>query len=392
MENSTPDPSSEPHGVRFPYEIIKGAAKSFTDTYGSRLEVPREFLYISFLTCLGSVLSRKVTIATEIHPQPRLYTLLLGESSDTRKSTAIEKTTDFFRYAIKKLYDQDMSECWGVGSAEGIASLLKNPASGGMLLLCYDEFNAFISKAKIKSSTLLPCVNSLYEKNRYENSIKKSYIRITDGYLSILAASTIKTYESAWDSSFTDIGFNNRLFIVPGSGERKYSLPKKIPIEEKEILVSKLCDVFQFVGEYREVELTKDGEDLFQNWYENQSRSIHAKRLEGYALRFMLLMAINLKSRKIDQEIVSNAIELVDWQLIMRQTYDPIDADNASAKIEQKIRRALDTKGPLSERELKQMTNAHRSGLGLYTFALGNLQRGKEIVLDHKNKKWRLND
>jgi len=389
MENNSND-STPDIGVRFPYEIINGVAQSFTETYCSRLEVPKEFLYMSFLTCLGSILSRRATIATEIRPQPRLYTLLLGESADTRKSTAIDKTTEFFRYAIEDIYNQKMSECWGVGSAEGLASQFKNRSSGGMILLCYDEFKAFISKAKIKSSTLLPCVNSLFEKNKYENSTKKAHALILDGYLSLLAASTIQTYEAAWDRSFTDIGFNNRLFIVPASGERKYSLPPTIPIEEKKILVFKMRDIFQFVGEYREIALSKKAEIMFQDWYINMSRSIHAKRLDGYALRLMLLMAINLKAREIDKEIVSNAIELVDWQLLMRQAYDPIDADNASAKMEAKIRRALEAKGPLYERELKQWTNAHRAGLWLYSIALGNLRRGKEIILGRKDRKYRL--
>lgn len=389
MENNNHGPNSDT-AVRFPYEIIKGAAQSFTETYYSRLEVPKEFLYMSFLTCLGSILSRKATITSEIHPQPRLYTLLLGESSDDRKSTAIDKTTEFFRYTIETLFGQKMSECWGVGSAEGLASRFKSPATGGMILLCYDEFKAFISKAKIKSSTLLPCVNSLYENNRYENVIKKSHVLITDGYLSLLAASTLQTYEAAWDRSFTDIGFNNRLFIVPGSGTRKHSLPPIVTLDEKKPLVSKMRDIFQFIGEYREIDLSKSGKEMFHEWYMNRPQSIHSKRLDGYALRLMLLMAINLKAKEIDKEIVSNAIELVDWQLIMRQTYDPIDADNASAKMENKIRRHLELKGPLTERELKQLTNAHRTGLWLYAIALGNLSKGKEIVYLRKVHKWRI--
>uniref|UniRef100_A0A6M3LDK6 DUF3987 domain-containing protein n=1 Tax=viral metagenome TaxID=1070528 RepID=A0A6M3LDK6_9ZZZZ len=390
MENDKLAPPVDSQTVRFPFEVIQGAAHNFTETYYSRLEVPREFLYMSFLTCLGSILSRRATIDTEIHPQPRLYTLLLGESADDRKSTAIKKTTDFFRECVKIIYNQPISECWGVGSAEGLASRLGHKASGGMVLLCYDEFKSFISKAKIKSSTLLPCVNSLFEDNRYENSIKRSHILITDGYLTMLAASTVQTYEAAWDKSFTDIGFNNRLFIVPGTGQRKYSLPLTVTLEEKKPLISKIRDIFQFIGEYREIELTKEGKKLFQEWYENQTKSIHSKRLDGYALRIMLLMAINRKAARIDAEIVSNAIELVDWQLLMRQAYDPIDADNASAKMEEKIRRTLDNKGPLTDRELKQWSNAHRSGLWLYSIAMGNLRREKEIVLDRKSQKWKL--
>ena len=49
---------------------------------------------MSYLTCLGTVLSRRLTLSTEIRPQPRLYSLLLGQSADERKSTSLEKTIE----------------------------------------------------------------------------------------------------------------------------------------------------------------------------------------------------------------------------------------------------------------------------------------------------------
>ena len=72
----------------FPRNVMTGAAGSFAKLYGSTLETPKEFLYMSYLTCLGTVLSRRLTLASEILPQPRLYTILLGQSADERKSSS----------------------------------------------------------------------------------------------------------------------------------------------------------------------------------------------------------------------------------------------------------------------------------------------------------------
>lgn len=388
MDNKSKERSSFPEG------IINGVAAEFVDTYVNRLEVPIEFMYISFLTCLGSVLAYRATIKTEIRPQPRLYSLLLGESADVRKSTAITKTIEFFRFALSNSEELSFHQCWGVGSAEGLARMLqsKEDFSKKNLILCYDEFKGFISKAKIKSSTLLECVNSLFESNRYENQIKKTGVKINNGFLSMLSASTIQTYEATWDKSFTDIGFSNRLFIVPGFSARKNVMPPVIPLREKQILTNELLSIIEYIGQYKEIGIQPKAYKMLQEWYTNQSPSIHAKRLDGYALRFLILMAANLKRDEIDNRMVSDVISLMDWQLEMRQMYDPIDADNSCAKLEIQIRRALGRRESLSERELKQFTNANRAGLFVYGNALNNLRNSKEIIFDKKEKKWKLND
>jgi len=317
------------------------------------------------------------------------YIVLLGQSADDRKSTAIKKTNEFFDFALNKNISGDVRRlniCQGVGSAEGLAKQLKKY---GNLLLCYDEFKSFVSKAKIQSSTLLQCVNSLFESNHYENQTSKAEIIVQDSFLSMIAASTIQTYEDSWSKGFTAIGFNNRLFIIPGSGKRRESLPPEVPDKDKLALAAELYQILNFAGEFRKVDITPRAKKLFHEWYMNIPTSIHSKRLDGYALRFMVLMAINNMAETIDESIVNNAIELMDWQFEMRQMYDPIDADNAMARMEEKIRRVLSLHQK-SDRELKQATNANRTGLFFFINAKKNLQSAGEIVFDSKEKKWSL--
>ena len=357
--------------------IMGGVAGEFADLYASVLETPRHFLFISFLTCLGSVLSNVLSLASELHTQARLYVLLLGESADDRKSTAINKAVDFFSEALT-----DFRVCWGVGSAEG---LQKRMEDGGCLLLCLDEFKSFVSKCKIESSVLLPCVNTLFESNRYESHTKTTAIKLENAFLSLLAASTVQVYERTWDASFTDIGFNNRLFLVPGSGQRMFAFPPKVPFQEKIILKSRLGKLLEFVGPRLEMGITPEAKALYENWYFNLERSVHSKRLDGYALRFMGLLAVNEFQREITPDTVRKATALMNWQLKVRKFHDPIDADSATAKMEEKIRRVL-AEGPRSDRELKQRTHARRAGLWIYEAARRNLERGKEISWDRKKK------
>ncbi len=359
--------------------IMKGAAGEFAGLFASYLEVPEHFLYMGYLTCLGSCLADRLTLASEIAPQPRLYVVLLGESADDRKSTALSKCCDFFRETV---LGDGFHVCHGVGSAEGLQERLKE---SNCLLLCLDEFRQFVSKCKIENSVLLPCVNTLFELNRYESRIKKRKIHLENAHLSLLAASTIETYERTWTPSFTDIGFNNRLFLVPGSGERKYSFPAKVPDNERYYQKQRLGEILQHVGSGLEMDITQEARDIFHQWYMNVDRSIHAKRLDTYALRLMSLLAVNELKSVIDVELVHTVTALADWQLEVRRVHDPIDADNKVARMEEKIRRALGRRD-LSKRDLSNAANARRDGLWCFEMARRNLRHANEIGFNRGDK------
>lgn len=363
----------------FPKEVLYGVAGNFAKIYSSYLESPDTFFYFSYLTCLGSILSHKLTLNTELKPQPRLFVVLLGESADDRKSTAIAKTVDFFRKTM-----QEFPICHGIGSAEGLQKMLEKDKG---LLLCFDELKQFISKCKIESSVLLPCVNTLFESNCYSNHTKSSDLKINDAFLSVLAASTVPTYEKVWDSSFLDIGFVNRIFIIPDSGEKKHSLPIVIPDTEKKELIDQTIQILRLVREPIVLNIDDDAKVYFHKWYMKLEQSVHAKRLDTYAMRFMALLAVNEFKNKVDIDVVTKVCALMDWQLSVRRIHDPIDAESGIARMEEKIRRAVST-GQLQDRELKQKTHANRSGIWIFTTARDNLVKAKEIQWNKISRKW----
>ena len=111
----------------FPKHAIQGLAKEFADLYSQYLESPWSFLAFSFLTCLGTVVANRVTLESAIEPQPRLYTILLGESADERKSECIKQTVNLFSetFNLLETFGLNFVPCFGVGSAEGLAAWLK---------------------------------------------------------------------------------------------------------------------------------------------------------------------------------------------------------------------------------------------------------------------------
>lgn len=257
------------------------------------------------------------------------------------------------------------------------------------LLLFFDEFKQIINKCKIQGSVLLPCLTTLFESNRYESQTKQSSINLEDCNISILACTTKATFESMWTPAFTDIGFNNRLFLVPGTGKRKFAIPKQIPDSDKKEINSSLNRLLALIGKSLQMEITDDANKFFESWYLGIEQSVHAKRIDTYALRLMPLLAINDGKTFIDIETTEKAIKLANWQLEVRRELDPIDADNEIAKMEIKIRKYL-VDGSLKKRKLQQKTNANKKGLWCFESAIKNLIKSDEIEFDATTKCYRL--
>lgn len=372
---------------QFPYESIQGAARRFADTYCQYIESPWEFLAMGYLTVLGSLIGSQVTIPSAIHPQPRLYTVLVGTSGDTRKSEAIKQVENFFRNALECIkLPYTLTTSGGQGSAEGLARNLKASRN---LLLTYDELKAFVSKCLIESSVLLPCVCSLFNKNEYYNATKNRVVDIKEAHLSLLAGCTDDTYRKMWTSAFTDIGFINRLFIVPGFGQKKYSIPDEIPNTINQELVGDLHQILSIVhNQFKEkgkLKLTvkSTARAMYDRWYLEQNSTDYTKRIEDYGLRLLMLLSLNECEEEIYGRIVNQATALLNWQIEVREAYAPNEAETLVARIEGSIRNAL-RNGPLRKRDLENACHKHRFGTEYWNKTLNGMLHGGELEVEWK--------
>ncbi len=367
-------------------QVISGAAGDFCKLYSRVLEPAPQFFYMAYLTCLGAVIGDRVQLDLEIGEDPRLYTVLLGETAKARKSTAIRKTVEFFRDALGR---SSLNVSKGVGSAEGLEPLFKK---GKNLLLSLDEFDSFISKTGIRNSVLLQAVGSLFHDTEYENATKGTHILIEDGHLSLLAASTVDTFREMNNPEFIKVGFDNRLFLVPGSTGELKAAPKRITDSEKDPLKRHLEDVLEFVGGGISVKIEDYALMLYVDWYHYYGNSDDSGRLDTYALRLMTLVAINDLSDLITEEIVHKALDLAVWQEKMRRLYNPILADTVYSQWEQKIVRLIHDRGPMSEAELYRFTNAKRNSYA-FDVALKTLVSRSKVLepkTEGRTKKYHL--
>lgn len=381
----SPPPPPSAQELRVPQDGIIGTAREFATLYSSYLESPAAFLYFVFLAYFGSLIARKVTLDSELRPEPRLYVVLIGESADTRKSTALRVTDQFFRNLG---VEWEPAVLFGVGSAEGLAAELKERPS---LILHHDEFKSFVDKAKNEHSVALPMVTTLFERGDYDNRTKTERVSVRDAALSLVAACTSDTYATMFDQRFFAIGLLNRLWLVSDRSTARIAIPRAIPDVELEPMRQRVKDLLAGIDRAYVVNgcravayrVTSGAHDMFRAWYESREGSIFERRLDTYAHRLMILLAATTGKDVIDETIMTAVLALVRHQLDVRRECDPVDAENTIAATEEKIRRVL-ARGALSGRDLKRRIHSDRAGLWIWNTAIKNLLGAGDILRDPK--------
>lgn len=383
--NTIPAVSPSPNTyLTFPSEAMSGSLGDFARVMAMGTEVPEEFYFAAGLTFLGATCGNRLKLNASLNVEPRLFTVLLGESADVKKSTALRNTADFFESVWRAVPAQSPSPSlsYGVGSAEGLANSLQKNVTG--VVLCYDELKALIDKSKIESSTLLPMVASLFEQTKYENTTKNHTLKVDEARLSLVGCCTTDTYSSMWTADAISIGFPNRLFIVTADRKRRVSWPE--PRDAAAIEAIRQRFVRQLNRLPLLFDMAPDAKQEWQRWYEGLPASVHAKRLDSIGFRLLGLIALTNDKECIDLETVKTVIKILDYEFTVRTLTDPIDADRTVAKLEEAIRRQLGTRGSLSERELRRYTNADRHGLWTFKTAIQNLVAAQDISQDRGGK------
>jgi len=215
-------------------------------------------------------------------------------------------------------------------------------------LLVYDELRALFEKIKVQGAVLLPMVTSLFEGTEWDNRTKGKVLSVRDARLALVGCSTEDTYSQMWTSGAIAIGFPNRLFVV--WAERKQKAPWPKPPDEALLAAIRNRVEKQLASLPKTFDIDPDAHVLWGEWYLNLADSVHAKRLDTIGFRLMAILALTTDKQTIDLATVENVIRILNYELTIRTQTDPIDADNMIAKLEEKIRRALRAKGPLSER------------------------------------------
>jgi hypothetical protein len=372
-------------GIAFPEGSYLGVAADFADTFSTACESPKSYFYLSFLTCLGALVGDRVCLQGATRAPARLYTVLLGPSGISRKSTAIKLTADFFARNVV-----GFPVVRGLGSAEGLAKTIQKRNYTNCLLV-FDELRTFVDKAKIEGSILLSIVNTLFDETRAENHTKGHDIELQDVHLSLLSACTLDTFANLFDANFVAIGFPNRLLLVLDESKSSIPVPRDVPPEIEQALAQDLGAILYHLRAYTPanplvMRLAPEALAIWSEFYATIPRTVTGTRIDSIALRLAMLMALSAHKLEIDTDVIQAAIEIAQWQLAVRDEVMPVEASNAIAALEQRICKVLKARGPLRERDLRRYVHAERVGLWAFATALSNLQQAGMVRYEARKK------
>jgi hypothetical protein len=372
-------------GIAFPESAYLGVAADFADTFSTACESPKSYFYLSFLTCLGALVGDRVCLQGATRAPARLYTVLLGPSGISRKSTAIKLTTDFFARNVV-----GFPVIRGLGSAEGLAKTIQKREYTNCLLV-FDELRTFVDKAKIEGSILLSIVNTLFDETRAENHTRGHDIELENVHLSLLSACTLDTFANLFDANFVAIGFPNRLLLVLDESKTSIPVPRDVPPEIEQALAQDLGAILYHLRAYTPanplvMRLTPEALAIWSEFYATIPRTVTGTRIDSIGLRLAMLMALSAHKSEIDTEVIQAAIEIARWQLAVRDEVMPVEASNAIAALEQRICKKLKSRGPLRERDLRRYVHAERVGLWAFSTALSNLQQAGMVRYEARKK------
>jgi len=372
-------------GITFPESAYLGVAADFADTFSTACESPKSYFYLAFFTCLGALVGDRVCLQGATRAPARLYTVLLGPSGISRKSTAIKLTADFFSRNVV-----GFPIVRGLGSAEGLAKTIQKRNYTNCLLV-FDELRTFVDKAKIEGSILLSIVNTLFDETRAENHTKGHDIELENVHLSLLSACTLDTFANLFDANFVAIGFPNRLLLVLDESKTSIPVPRDVPPDIEQALARDLGAILYELRPYTPsnplvMRLTPEALSIWSEFYATIPRTVTGTRIDSIGLRLAMLMALSAHKSEIDTEVIRAAIEIARWQLAVRDEVMPTEAYNAIAAMEQKIVRVLRARGPLGEKKLRDLTNAYRAGLWVFDTALKNVLAAKLARFDPRRR------
>ena len=364
---------------KFPAHIMRGWDRDFVELYADRLESPPQFFWGSYMACVGAIVAPKIRFDLAINTPIRVYILLLGESADSRKSTAMEQTEKLFLRA----YDGKFCFTYGVNSGVGLRQVLEKQPS---TILDYDEFRQFLKVSSYSNSDLLDLVTQLYSRDVAESHKSDNHVVIRNVHLSLLAACTLKTYSHVYDGDAIDIGFSNRVFIIPGRRTERKPFPRSFGDTELAPLLNAITKIEAIPA--KTYSPTQNAVKIFSDWYRGYEISDFSKRIEDYAMRFMTLLAVVRGESVVTDTIVLDTIDLINWQIKMRSQYDPVDADGMLAKMEGKIVGLLRSNETVSYWDLFRKTGARRCGIEVFDRALNTLVE-HEIISGTRQKNYK---
>ena len=172
-------------------------------------------------------------------------------------------------------------------------------------------------------------------------------------------------------------GLMSRLNIIGTEGEYE-NVARMNPPDVTQLQETFLSRVLRLEDSHVKLATTKDADAVISQWADNLPEG--SERMNVHAGEVSRCCWLGSGMRKLSQRRPRRM--RCAWgrmQGISNEFYRVKAADTSNARVQAKILRALEMRGPMSRRKLQQHTNAHRDGTDLWSRALEGLLRDRSV-------------
>ena len=354
--------------------------KGLIDPFCSQNSRYPEFMLIPSLVLLLNYLGNKVRIKGMESIPLSIYTVLIGRKGRVLKSSCVQDCVKYFEYmgltahcdpSVRNAEGRSM--VFSVGSPEGLGrEMARTSCKNGVML--FDELSSLTNKANIENSNFTSSLLTLYESNKFGNTIKsskESYLLLPGEYCaSLIACSTDTNFQTHWCKlAGKTTGLDDRFFFLL---QPETLIPltefRQAYTQEGALETRKLVDKAVQQGSY-EISDHSPLRDFLKN-------NDDANRSYLRAVKFALAFAIDLGCSEVDPDSLERGLALSQYESDVKrylQTYESVTKEGA---IQQEIVHFIvNNGGSYPVRDLERKLHSSRYGTTLWNAAYQGLLR-----------------
>jgi hypothetical protein len=381
------------------------AEKSFTEEYldyaGKLTDAPEVYHEFLALNLLSLAVGRTPINITPCQLYPNIWTILIGISGVSRKSSALSLALSILPDEYEFLPNDFTPE-----------SLQQSLAKQSHGLICKEEIGGFLQNIKRKDfmSGTADLLCQLYDcPPKYNRTLRSIEFRLSDVCFNIMAATTPSRFANTVKTEDFDSGFLSRFLII--YGEKKFSFPRRSRVKTDtdrrnkcrthwkqvyDLFHNKSKFEFEFDDEALEWantwQTTKEEEVLeLSKSEEADLKGAIVTRLSDYVLKLSALYEVDNVSELVESPIVISlesvrkACSIIDrvLTLLTNNILTLLTEDDVSRMLEKltnKIRAKADSEGWVQHRTLLPLMNmdANKFRIVLQTAFESNLIETKQ--------------
>lgn len=344
-----------------PPEVYHGWFSGYVELVENTTEAPNQFHLASALTIIGAYAGRNVyTKLASGRVYPNNYTVLTGNSSESKKDTAMKRAWDMAvgPESIRERTALPYVEKGGVASAESFIKGLTNQSN---VVIRMSEFSEVLANARRKgTTTILTMLMKAWDTPpQLSNDSLTNPAMAINPFVSVLAGTQPEVLAADLIGSDITSGFANRIMFVPGSGKGHNSWPDEVDELKLHAHWVKVRANLRAYGidEYIPVNRTPEVIELWDQFYcaprgETAIERTMSQRHQILVLKVALIFAISDCYKTIEHVHLARAIVFVNW---MWEALKPLISGWATSndnRLEQRIMEVLRQTGPIKRRIL----------------------------------------